>query len=152
MGDVVGRDLNVFGASVVGHVGMWAGNSVLEVLNESSVIQLNSLINFKSKSAYWGSRYGKGFNQYTMILQGWNQRNYSPSYTYTAQYSEGGKYERKCNSYNWYGGCDSYSWVISRAMFRCDTFVNYMYLKGTNINLVSVTAPVLVYNAMPYSR
>ncbi|MEY3996295.1 MAG: hypothetical protein RL344_638 [Pseudomonadota bacterium] len=152
MGDIVGRDLDAFGVSAIGHVGMWTGDSVLEVLNESSVIQLNNLTNFKQRSAYWGARYGKGYNQYTMVLKGWDQRNYRPSYTYTAQYSEGGKYERKCKSYYWHGGCGSYGWVMSRAVFRCDTFVNYMYLKGTNTNLVSITSPAFVYNAMPYSR
>ena len=152
VGDVVGRNLQAWDlVSWLGHVGMWNGSAVVEVLNKSPVIQQNSLSTFKAQATYWGARYGKGYNQYTMVSSGWNQRNYSPSYTTTAQWREG-KSVYKCTSYNWYGTCASYGYVTQTAVFRCDTFVNYMYWKGTGSNLVTLFTPLNVYNTMPYSR
>lgn len=56
-GDVVGRNLDsVLG--VVGHVGMWDGGNVVEVLDPSAgpnAIHYNSLANFKSRTTYWGA-------------------------------------------------------------------------------------------------
>lgn len=66
-GDIVGRDLNYPGLGWLGHVGLVTGdnvgsysNVVIETLNSSPVIQLNSLEIFQLKSKYWGSRYGIG--------------------------------------------------------------------------------------------
>ncbi len=56
-GDVVGRDLNYAVIGWLGHVGMWTGSSVLEVLNEPTVIHTNTLTNFKNRTRYWGARY-----------------------------------------------------------------------------------------------
>lgn len=33
-------------------------DQVIEVLNETPVGQINSISNFKSRSKYWGSKYG----------------------------------------------------------------------------------------------
>ncbi len=143
-GDVVARDLNISGLGWAGHVGMYDGSKIVEVLNQSAVIQRNSTSTFKASSPYWGARYGKGSNFGTMVTKGWDQRNYSPSYTSSAQWREG-RYEKQCTS----SGCKN---VLIPAKFRCDTFVNYMYLKGTGSNLVSVMLPRNVYNAMPKSR
>lgn len=152
VGDIVGRNLQAWDlVSWLGHVGMWNGSAVVEVLNKSPVIQQNSLSTFKAQAPYWGARYGKGSNFYTMVSKGWDQRNYRPSYTAAAQWREG-KWERKCTKYTWYGTCASYGNVMTTAMFRCDSFVNYMYLKGTGSNLVWGGTPGIVYNAMPKSR
>lgn len=143
-GDVVGRDLNITGLGWAGHVGMYDGSRIVEVLNASPVIQRNSIASFRAATPYWGARYGRGSNFSTMVAKGWDQRNYSPSYTTTAQWREG-KYERQCTSQ----GCRN---VLIPARFRCDTFVNYMYRQGTNSDLVTVFLPRNVYNAMPVSR
>jgi len=55
VGDVVGRDLLVTGLGAFGHVGMWDGSRVIEVLNEPTVLQSNTLDNFKVRSVYWGA-------------------------------------------------------------------------------------------------
>jgi hypothetical protein len=54
-GDIVGRDLLVTGLGWMGHVGIWDGKQVIEVLNESDVVQINNLDSFKRKSTYWGA-------------------------------------------------------------------------------------------------
>lgn len=144
IGDVVARDLSITGLGWAGHVGMYDGSKIVEVLNKSAVIQRNSTTDFKASSPYWGARYGKGSNFSTMVTKGWEQRNYSPSYTSTALWTEG-RYKKQCTRQ----GCKN---VLIPAKFRCDTFVNYMYRKGTGSNLVSTFLPVNVYNAMPKTR
>lgn len=51
-GDIVGRDLRgVIGS--LGHLGFWDGRQVIEVMNESKVVQKNSYDSFSSKSPTW---------------------------------------------------------------------------------------------------
>jgi hypothetical protein len=55
-GDVTGRDLSIPGMSWAGHIAMWDGGQLVEVLNEGgNVIRYNSLSNFKSRSPFWGT-------------------------------------------------------------------------------------------------
>lgn len=140
-GDVVGRDLNVWGAGGLGHVGIWDGSRVLEVLDKSPVIQKNSLSNFKNESSsYWGAKYGKGYSHYRIVSNGWKQRDYNPEYTITALYREG----------KW--GYENGRYTKIRAKFRCDTFVNYAYKSVTNSNLVTFFTPRNLYKSFPSSR
>ena len=149
IGDVIGNN-GWYGIS--GHVGMWTGSQVIEVTSESPVIRQVSLGTFQAKG-YWGARYGKGSSFYTMIDKGWNQRNYNPSYNLIPSLTREGKWESQCVKRNWWGTCAQYANVMVTARFRCDTFVNYMYKKGTGSNLVGLAiTPSIVYNAMPKSR
>lgn len=63
--EILGRDLNTPHLGWVGHVGIATAPSlyedayqVLEVLNDNHPIQLNFISDFKSRTKYWGSRYG----------------------------------------------------------------------------------------------
>ena len=63
--EIIARDLSLRGAGWTGHVGITTAPSlyedaylVIETLWEDPVIQTNTIANFKSKSPYWGSRYG----------------------------------------------------------------------------------------------
>lgn len=58
-GDVVARDLAVPGIGALGHVGIWDGSSVIEMLNEGygNKIFINSWGNFKSRSTPWHTAY-----------------------------------------------------------------------------------------------
>ncbi len=68
LADVVGRDLNEGAATGwLGHVGLALdfdlntyqyGNFVLEALNNSKVINVNTMRSFEFESPYWGERYG----------------------------------------------------------------------------------------------
>ncbi|MEN8219985.1 MAG: hypothetical protein ABFS56_27280 [Pseudomonadota bacterium] len=150
VGDIVGRDLNDRWLRSFGHVGIWSGSRVLEVLDESRVIQMNSLSKFKQATSYWGAKYGIGSNHYKVIQAGWKQRYYNPEYARTPLWREGG-YKRQC--VRWYGGrCIRYEWKRVNAKFRCDTFVNYAYKKGIGKTLVYYYTPRHVYNSMPQTR
>jgi len=154
VGDVMGRDMAVTGLGWLGHVGIYDGSKALEVLNEATVIQKNTVANFKGKAKYWGARYGKGSNLYKVTDTGWNQRNYSPSYTTTAQYQEGGLPYQVCVQRNWYGGCTKSETRKTTAKFRCDTFSMFSYLKGAGVNLTSsgASTPSIIYKNMPKER
>ena len=89
-GEILGRDLAYPGVEWLGHVGISLGTQireqavgVMEVLNEPKVIQLNSIPNFKSRSRYWGSRYGIAplDQPFSILRTGLRQRNYCPEYT-----------------------------------------------------------------------
>jgi len=55
MGEIVGRDLAYPGLSWAGHVGIWDGDKVIEVLNEGgNVVRINTISDFQSRSPYWG--------------------------------------------------------------------------------------------------
>lgn len=56
VGDIVGRDLNIAGLGWVGHLGLWDGREVAEVLQErANVAGYTSVQAFQSASQYWGT-------------------------------------------------------------------------------------------------
>ncbi|PHI36228.1 hypothetical protein CBQ28_15310 [Pseudoalteromonas sp. GCY] len=140
VGDVVARDLSISGLGWAGHVGIWDGSKVLEVLNDNTVIHKNTLSSFKGASSYWGAKYGRGTRHGEIVEAGWAQRSFDPEYTITAQYTEG--------KWVYQNG----SFVKVKAKFRCDTFVNYSYKKVTGENLVTVFTPRNLYNSFPSTR
>lgn len=182
--DVVGRDLNVQNLGWIGHIGVFTGSDILEVLNETSVVQRNSIQTFKRASNYWGAR-GMDFTHVFMgptdaqkrnnlVNIGWKQRLYSPRYTLTTSWQEGKKtmecvqWELTCGgnpcangvcsncgsfpNLPEKGACSKYTWTDDHAIFRCDTFVNFMFLQQTGNSLVTSFLPRNVYNALPQNR
>lgn len=166
--DVVGRDLNYPVLSVFGHVGLAVGyypdqlkpgNYVLEVLNNDSVINVNSLSSFEHATSYWGEVYGLSGYQYISdinanqaIEAGWGQRLFDPQYTMTAQWQEGQTTSLLVlNS-------TSNQWIkqngIIPAIFRCDTFVNYCYSKGFNASIPpsGIILPKSTYSSFQNQR
>ncbi len=80
-GDVVGRDLQIPGISWAGHIGLYDGSKVIEVLSEGvSVIQTNSWENFKSRSPTWNTIYTK-FADNHMVRSCWTGSCYSDNST-----------------------------------------------------------------------
>lgn len=53
VGDIVARDLNLPIISGAGHIGIWDGFYVVEVLDESNVVQKNTYENFFKRSNAW---------------------------------------------------------------------------------------------------
>jgi len=151
-GDLVARDLQIWGVGWAGHVGIWTGNEVLEVLNDRKVIHKNSLSSFKRSSPYWGARYGKGASQaYKVISWGYKQRYYNPKYTTTAKYRVGGWVKK------WVWDSRKKGWVkrsvMQNAKYRCDTFVYSSFKNGNGTQLAGWTiTPRTVFYNMPYSR
>ncbi|MFZ6675247.1 hypothetical protein [Undibacterium sp. Xuan67W] len=137
VGEIVGRDLNAPGVGFLGHVGLWTGGSVAEVMNELTVVQFNSLQSFKSKTTFWGTA---GLNVQSYNVEACYQpycSNYLPtsqggqresvnvrvalvkralqiqqlgaSYTISPNYSEAAE--------------GSVSTPARRGLYRCDTFL-----------------------------
>lgn len=71
LGDIVGRDLSVPGLSWAGHIGIFDGANVIEVLNEGgNVVKINSYDNFKDRSLPWPAVYTK-FSEYHYVTSCW---------------------------------------------------------------------------------
>ncbi len=102
--EIMGRDLNVPGLGWLGHVGISTvyimdpsgmnqnADQVIEVLNEPVVGQINTINNFKSRSPYWGSKYGvsdRGVLGYKLLVEANHQRWWCPSYTSDTNYHIG---------------------------------------------------------------
>lgn len=155
-GDIVGRDLAVpKPANYAGHIGIWSGSQVVEVLDKPQVIQFNSLATFKKQSPYWGARGNKVFSNgknITTLAQ--QQSGYSPTYTVVPMLTTIGGTKEECADRTWYGKCKSYKTVRINAKFRCDTFVDYMYTATGNKSLVEWASilPVLAYNRVEVTR
>ena len=94
--EILGRDLDYPGLGWAGHVGiattnmgsangMWQNaDLVIEILKEPIVGQINSIANFKSRSKYWGSKYGiadRSERGYRVLVEANHQRWWCPQYT-----------------------------------------------------------------------
>ncbi len=146
--EIVGRNLNIFGMGWAGHVGITTAadisqvsNQVIEVMNDTPVIQVHSLLEFKLKTTYWGSRYGISDREEhgSKIINEANfQRGLCPIYTMTAAFEPGAGYDEE--------GKPTHCGV-----FRCDTFVNYVFhMAGYDLPTYnSFTLPVTVFSAFP---
>jgi len=89
--EVIGRDLNYPLLGWLGHVGVTTAYTIadnayqlLEALDETPAVQLNTIADFKRRSPYWGTRYGVadhaqgGMN---VIVEANHQRWWCPQYT-----------------------------------------------------------------------
>lgn len=136
-GDVVGRELDVNGAESLGHVGLWDGDQVIQVMKgESKTVQLATLNQFKGAmpNGYWGKA---TFNipwSFTKL------RCYEPycSVNWQYTYEENRRAIAKLAYQAYVLGADytltkeytpprygSPYQSAQRGVFRCDTFVYY---------------------------
>lgn len=146
--EVVARDLisSLDFFKEFGHIGVTTAPNiwqdafqVIEVLNNDNnqaipVIQTNWMLDFKSRSAYWGSRYGiadRGNNALKILREANFQKDMGcASYTLNAIY------------YPSRGGYDSLGRPQATycGRFRCDTFINYIFHWG-GYNLPNYSPP-----------
>lgn len=150
-GDIVARDLAIYGAGWAGHVGMATGDSIgqpthliIEALNEPTVIQLNEHESFKRRSTYWGSRYGFGdYNRGTRqaLVEANHQRWWCPSYTIGSGYEPG-------------QGIPTTGHIIKCGVWRCDTFVGYSYSVGGFPQIINnpILIPKIAFSFWPYKN
>ncbi|MBA2651501.1 MAG: hypothetical protein H0U73_04440 [Tatlockia sp.] len=146
--EIVGRELSMSGFGWAGHIGITTANDIsqvsdqiIEVMNDFPVIQINPLTHFKLKNVYWGARFGisdRGDQGSQIIKEANLQRGFCPIYTSTAAFVAG-------------TGYDDLGKPTHCAVFRCDTFVNYVFhTAGYELPTYnSFTFPVLVYNLFP---
>jgi hypothetical protein len=151
--EIMGRDLNVKGFGWLGHVGiatatMYTSNGmlqnsyiVIEVLNEPTVAQINSIVNFKSRSRYWGSKYGiadSGDRGFGVILEANHQRWWCPEYTLDTDYRIG-----KGNLHT--------GTPFKCGSWRCDTYVWWaFYSQDWNVMRGRTWLPSVLFDAFPY--
>ena len=143
---ILGRDLEIRGLSWAGHVGLTLGKhfsdtteSVIEVLNQIEVIQINAISQFKKTTRYWGSRYGivdQTPAADRMMKEALRQRALCPIYT---------------ESSTFYPGQGTPDNPTRCAVFRCDTFINYLFHEAgyTLPTYRGITLPRLVFKAFP---
>ena len=151
--EILGRDLNYPGLGWAGHVGiattnmgsangMWQNSDqVIEILNEPTVGQINSITNFKSRSKYWGSKYGiadRGERGYRVLVEANHQRWWCPQYTSDTNYQIG-------------DGNPFTGQIVKCGRWRCDTFVWWaFYNQGWDIMPGRVWMPRLLFDRFPY--
>lgn len=151
--EIMGRDLLIPGLGWAGHVGIATTNmmspagmgnnadQVIEVLNENPVGQVNSISNFKSRSKYWGSKYGvadRGVLGYNILVEANHQRWWCPKYTNDTNYHIG-------------SGIPTTGQIIECGTWRCDTFSWWtFYSQGLDTMPGHVWLPRNIFNFFPY--
>ena len=153
--EIMGRDLNYIGLGWLGHVGIATASmssangmsqnasQVIEILNEPTVGQINSIANFKARSRYWGNKYGvadRGERGYRVLVEANHQRWWCPEYTSDTDYhiGEGNPYtgERiKCGRWR----CDTYAWWA-------------FYSQGWDTMPGRAWLPAILFNKFPYGN
>lgn len=116
-------------------------DQVIEVLNEYPVGQINLITNFKSRSKYWGSRYGvsdRGVFDYQVLVEANHQRWWCPKYTSDTNYHIG-------------VGIPTTGQVVECGTWRCDTYAWWaFYSQGINTMPGKVWLPKVIFNFFPY--
>ncbi|KTD24590.1 MULTISPECIES: hypothetical protein [Legionella] len=151
--EVMGRDLQIPGLGWAGHVGIATtymmspesmknnADQVIEVLNETPVGQINYIGNFKSRSKYWGSKYGvtdRGILGYKILVEANHQRWWCPTYTSDTDYHIG-------------SGIPTTGQIISCGRWRCDTYVWWaFYSQGIDTMPGKVWLPRNLFDFFPY--
>jgi hypothetical protein len=151
--EVMGRDLLIPGLGWAGHVGISTAymsspkemsnnaNLVIEVLNELPVGQINTINNFKSRSKYWGSKYGvadRGALGFSVLLEANRQRWWCPKYTHDTNYHIG-------------SGNLATGQANECGVWRCDTYVWWAFFsQGRDTMPGRVWLPRTLFNNFPY--
>lgn len=151
--EIMGRDLDYPVGGWLGHVGIATANMsdpngmnqnahlVIEILNEPVVGQINTMANFKSRSPYWGSKYGvadRGIRGYKILVEANHQRWWNPEYTSDTDYHIG-------------VGDPKTGQIFEHGRWRCDTYVWWaFYSQGYNIMPGRIWLPVKAFQAFPY--
>lgn len=166
MADVVGRNLKIFLFGELGHVGITTnfvygryGNYVVEVLGDNEkVISVNTLKSFEEArpGEFWGEVYDlpkvkiDWIRANNIISAGIRQQVFQPIYTITSLWQEGRN--ASLQVYDEIQNTFKNENKIINAIFRCDTFVYYAYLKsGINITLLGMF-PRTVFNSFLNKR
>lgn len=150
--DIMARNLNFPALGWVGHVGIATrdmmsasgmfkpADQVIEILNEAAIGQINSIKNFKTRSQYWGSKYGVISNPeqgYKVLVEANHQRWWVREYTHGTDYriGQGNPYTGEMR-------------VSGR--WRCDTFAWWAYYsQGVNVMPGHIWLPKILFDFFP---
>lgn len=173
VGDIVGRELAQKGLGWTGHIGVWDGSRVIEMLNEGSGNRVftNTWENFKSRDAVtwntafpaypghtiktcWNSSCDINSNrpdqqlvsaQQAVVRRAFQVYLIGSDYTLTKFYSNAEPAMTDYTTPNWRR-------PAIRGQYRCDTFVYDAFRASTDINLSGVFPWRDVYNINPSWR
>jgi len=153
--EIMGRSLTHPGLGWLGHVGIATAtmssaqdmkknaDQVLEILNEPVVGQINTITDFKSRSTYWGSRYGiadRNERGYRVLVEANHQRWWCPVYTLDTSYLVG------------QGNLDT-GQPIKCGRWRCDTYAWWAFnSQGWDVMPGLIWLPVVLFNTFPYNN
>lgn len=162
-GDVVLRDLWWPVIQKFGHIGMYTGSQVIEVVDFNPAIQVNTLDSFKKTTpmAYYGAKYGKGFNFGGMIAEGLRQRSFGSSYSFFRSNTKPGNGGYVYTCYSWtvsrygqYPRCNysKYVYVTIPGVWRCDTFIAHIYQTATGQSIGEYSWPKNIFDSYPRFR
>jgi|GEM_PF-2406475 len=151
--EIMGRDLDYFGLGRLGHVAIATtymtspqgmgknADQVIEILKEDPVGQINSISNFKSRSKYWGSKYGiadRGVIGYQVLVEANHQRWWCPKYTSDTKYHIG-------------SGVPNTGQITECGTWRCDTYVWWaFYSQGLDTMPGRIWLPKNLFDFFPY--
>lgn len=130
--DVVARDLNVPGFGALGHVGIWTGDQVIEVVNQKvNAVRYSSWDSFRNASPVWATAHPNIPNHKIYYCFNSNFCNYAP----TAGVAARTAIIQRANQIRLLGAdytaTSSWRWALvaepgqpaQRGIYRCDTFV-----------------------------
>ena len=172
-GDVYAGDLMQSPFEPLGHTGLVysadevdpkKSHLIMEVLNTEPIIHTDTpLSDVKNTRPVWGVRYGYGklndngemryFDALRMLSLGFIQSQFCPIYTKEPIYKEG--------SYSFISIHDPFNHQTKKlltnncAVFRCDTFVQYLYKTVLDVRLPPnnvLQMPKDLFNAFPNQR
>lgn len=117
-------------------------DQVIEILNEPpNYGKINTIDNFKSRSPYWGSKYGviaSPQSGYQVLVEANHQRWWVREYTFGTDYRIA------------QGNPRSGEFSVS-GKWRCDTYVWWaFYSQGYNLMPGTIWLPSVLFNAVPY--
>jgi hypothetical protein len=168
-GDIYAGDLLQKPIELLGHTGVIFDSInniidksliVLEVLKTPPIIHFDkALIEIEKERPIWGVRYGHGkltndgemtyLEAVSISEEGFIQSHFCPQYTTLPIYKVGGY---GLNSNNLSGGNNN---AFKCGVFRCDTFVQYLYKKVLNAQLPPQSPlhmPKDLFDAIPNQR
>lgn len=154
-GDVMGRDMDILGAGRIGHLALATGDGVFQPTNltieaEPSLdhaIVFGTVEGFKTKTRYWGSRYGLITDRtlmYAALVEAKHQSFWCPAYNPSIIHWRGA---------GWFDAVQR-PHPTKCGQFRCDTFVAYVMAAG-GANQIENNLLKLPYNAymtFPYDN
>lgn len=164
--DIVGRDLHVPLANVLGHVGLWTGSMVIEALSQSPAIVQNTLQDFKTRSPYWGAVYAQNWHWLPTVDLPTTIR---PPYAYLKFIAKeaaiqrailvqsiGAKYTMSpYPDIAWIQECNGQRCVgPKQGKYRCDTFVKDAYLAAgvERLKFSPTDTPSMLWHSYPERR
>jgi len=163
-GDIHARDLDMRIGASLGHIGLEQyGGRIYEMLSSKRTSSwgfrksglFNNPLSSIQSSKYWGARYWKGFeyNKYSWRLHDYILPNAQLMYEIGAIYTRFAKSRHSRGTiYKNRKTGEIVRRVPNPGFYRCDSFVNSIYMTGGVRISSGLLTPTYIYNRMPSQR